>query len=172
MEEKTQIAILGFQRQCLGFILAHEVGHVMLEHDPAKQAGESPDQYLSRLRDQELRADQFAIDLMLTHRELPVGPAQLFFAWVLVKDRTPSVSAKLGHPADHKRAMLLCDYVLSNVDKYDLLGVDRSLVVQSFTSLQEFCATVDADPNGVIEDMERVGASIKPENLRLDRWKP
>jgi hypothetical protein len=95
------------------FILAHEAGHVALQHKGQPENTESRTAYLARLRQQELNADQFALDL--THK-IGLDPFPVTYTMIshmILLEQDPRSAEQSDHPADHDRLLQISKYLSS-----------------------------------------------------------
>ncbi|WP_417592692.1 hypothetical protein [Parasphingorhabdus sp.] len=121
------------------FVLAHEYHHHL--EPVARQTGESVSAFRQRLREHELAADRFAMDMMLCRSVIErsldpmVEVPQLFFDWILMLEGKQHALSAETHPLDHHRARNAANYLIQKLqllspspDRLEMIGVTRELV--------------------------------------------
>lgn len=68
----------------LAFVVAHEAGHVVLEHDPARLSSETPAEHDIRLRANELAADNWALPVLVRMRVNPYDVVRALFTHLVI----------------------------------------------------------------------------------------
>ena len=68
----------------LSFMLAHEAGHVLLNHDAAPRPNETPEEYSKRLRANEVAADEWALPTVVRMRIDPYDVVRALFTHLVI----------------------------------------------------------------------------------------
>lgn len=108
------------------FILAHEAAHVAFEHKASQLQGETQEAWRSRLREQELQADKFAIETSLKGGISAFSVSYTIICHLILAQDDPAGSDLQTHPADHERllqaAALFQDLLKGEPEKGDFLN--------------------------------------------------
>ncbi len=91
------------------FLLSHELGHILLDHDPTLRGADS--------RRQELEADDFALDRFAAIGTAPLGMASWFYAARYV-DPTGVAVAEATHPVFSERLRAFADRLARDADSF------------------------------------------------------
>jgi hypothetical protein len=92
------------------FVVAHEAGHVALQHRFGPYPNESESNLRKRRQKQELAADRFALDVLKTSKtDLFAASYTTLAHLILMQDKEPPLSDS-SHPADHARLLQIADY--------------------------------------------------------------
>ncbi|MCP3460719.1 hypothetical protein [Bradyrhizobium sp. CCGUVB23] len=92
------------------FVVAHEAGHVALQHRFGPYPNETESDLAKRRRKQELEADRFALDILKTSKtDLFAASYTTLAHLILMHEKEPSVPDS-SHPADHERLLQIANY--------------------------------------------------------------
>ena len=97
------------------FLLSHELGHILLDHDPTLTGAAS--------RRQELEADDFALDRFAAIGTAPLGMASWFYAARYV-DPTGVAVAAATHPVFSERLRAFADRLARDADAFSFAEPD------------------------------------------------
>jgi hypothetical protein len=97
------------------FLLSHEVGHILMGHDPQASGAAS--------QAQELAADAFALDRFAQLGTAPLGMAAYFYA-ARYLDPTGEAGATGSHPVFSDRLMALADRLSETPDAFSFAEPD------------------------------------------------
>lgn len=118
------------------FALAHEAAH-LLRNDVVEQADkESTHAFELRMREQEIRADRFAADLMVKHGQFVAGFTSLLVSTMLIYEPRESVSDATLHVPDRERLRAIAGWVrdaIANDSK--VKEPDRSMMNAGLNSM-------------------------------------
>ena len=166
-----EVAELAMDRfiDCLYFILAHEVAHVLMEH-PSCSSFESDPQQLARSRYRESEADQFAFDLLYKMGRTPLPILQIFLAWATGIEGTEEQPGRATHPAQLRRLAAAIDYAvaLTEVRKAPA-GVKAEMAALRMGMYKSMLAWEEP---ALREDMRKNIAQFRESSLRRPRPTP
>jgi hypothetical protein len=108
----------------LAFVIAHEVGHVVLGHHGIQNDDETYATYLERMREQEKAADAFALETVTTMKSVKIPSLAIFalLAHLLVADDTIS-GEESKHPPDWQRISEAVNFLANQSDNPTGLNV-------------------------------------------------
>jgi hypothetical protein len=92
------------------FVVAHEAGHVALQHRFGRYPNESDSSLQKRRQKQELAADRFALDVLKSSKtDLFAASYTSLAHLILMQEKEPPLSDS-SHPADPERLLQIADY--------------------------------------------------------------
>jgi hypothetical protein len=160
------IAASSYFEQFLAFILAHELGHVVLGHDTEQPQSDSE----SRLREE--LADQFAIrTLMLDEQiqsELGFAGGLIFFMVSLQLDGA-SLAKRSTHPSDPERVLAYCEY-LRRLPLPAILPEETQSAMRARAESLSANAKIALTQEDVVIRLDAASRRVKTEHLSRDRF--
>jgi hypothetical protein len=92
------------------FVVAHEAGHVALQHRYGPYPNESESNLQKRRQRQELEADRFALDVLKTSKTDFFAASYTTLAHLILMQGKDSPLSDSDHPPDHARLLQIADY--------------------------------------------------------------
>jgi hypothetical protein len=114
-DAKVDFLAQGILKTAVFFLLSHEVGHILLDHDPRLTAAGS--------QGQEMAADAFALDRFATLGTAPLGMAFYFYA-ARYLDPTGAATAYGSHPVFSERMAAIADRLQAEPEAFSFAEPD------------------------------------------------
>jgi hypothetical protein len=152
---KTALLAYSLLDDMLTFVIAHEAGHVALEHNGEQQAEEDRAAYLRRVRNQELEADSFALELVGSMDLNPSAVISTLLTHLVIFEDPKSLD--IGkHPSDPQRIGRVADFYARREPGKASSSIENARAMASLFSSEESYKAFD--------DM---ASTITPESLQV-----
>jgi hypothetical protein len=118
-------ASIFFRKNALLFTLAHEAAHLLNGDSEEQRDGESDSDFQQRIRMQEARADDRAVDILLRNDDPPAGFIMLLLATMIIYEPRDTVRDANLHVPDRSRIRPLATRVRDAIAKDHRPGTNQ-----------------------------------------------
>lgn len=158
--------VLNNYLECLYFVIAHEIGHVVMQH-PGCDPDESDPDKLAMSRYREAQADQFAFRILYKMGYTAVPTLQLFVAWTVTAEGLAPIPGAGTHPAEMSRVTAALDFLLALAEVKDASPAVRGQIVQARLGMYKFALALE-DPK-LRDQMKQTILHLTPDALARPR---
>lgn len=143
----------------LDFVIAHEVGHVVLKHDGRKHNRETDGHYSLRRQKQELAADRFAAKVLTRMHENAFAPAAVMLTYLLISGDPKNVGPGTTYPTEYERVR----FIISEFFKHSQGNQALSKFAKGLEDALQHSRSYHA--------LDQAATELDPQSLRKDRTK-